>query len=558
MRRSVLCLAKDLYGILGVKKTVTDAELKQAYKKKAAQLHPDVSKSKNADAEFAELNDAYETLKCPKKRGFYQHTGSKASSEQDLKGYDDFMKSQASQQEAQRRFAERMRAQQQAEAQYHQQRSQAFHDGPFPGGGHPGGGDPFHRMDHNPWGDDNPYEQAFYAHGGTGHPGEGEWYTTGEGDEVEFEGRSWGYDTPPSGRKGQRGGGAPGGAPASAKPQKGADASLNLDLSLDEALHGLSRLVTYKVDKACFVCKGKGSSQDKETCQRCGGYGAYALQFSPSNVTKVTCEECNGSGRKSKPCGKCKGKKALSAETTLSVGIPAGVASGAVLRVVGEGSVGTAGGSSGDLLLKLTVHSGHKRFVRSGDGTLHTTVIVPLAKALFGGTVQTAGLRGETIDVQVPPNTQHLSSLTLEARGAYTYEKSEIRIDLSKDQKEQQTPGKFGKIVVHFVVTQPPLAHLNQAQKDALQSLPDLGASSAASKKVEADAMVFVRSRHKPEKVVVREKEEKPSSSSQSSQSSQKVSKKQQKKHQQQQKQQKQRHQGRHRRMSSAEFYHDF
>ena len=65
----------DYYKILGVSKNATDAELKKAYRRLARKYHPDVSKETNAEDKFKETKEAYEVLKDPEKRKFYDQYG---------------------------------------------------------------------------------------------------------------------------------------------------------------------------------------------------------------------------------------------------------------------------------------------------------------------------------------------------------------------------------------------------------------------------------------------------------------------------------------------------
>lgn len=62
---------KDYYKILGIKRYTTQNDLKRAYRKLARKFHPDVSKERNADEKFKELNEAYDILKDPEKREAY-------------------------------------------------------------------------------------------------------------------------------------------------------------------------------------------------------------------------------------------------------------------------------------------------------------------------------------------------------------------------------------------------------------------------------------------------------------------------------------------------------
>ena len=68
-------MSKSLYDILEVSQSVSQNEIKKAYRKLARKYHPDINKSPDAEEKFKEINGAYEILSDEKKRSQYDQHG---------------------------------------------------------------------------------------------------------------------------------------------------------------------------------------------------------------------------------------------------------------------------------------------------------------------------------------------------------------------------------------------------------------------------------------------------------------------------------------------------
>jgi molecular chaperone DnaJ len=204
-----------------------------------------------------------------------------------------------------------------------------------------------------------------------------------------------------------------------ARSRKGADTRFRLAVSFLDAALGATRDIRVPLHAACASCRGTGSRGGApQTCPRCGGSGHESRQgkrqggfFSISSP----CEMCGGTGsRLEDPCPLCSGTGRTFGEKQITVKIPPGVTSGAVLRLSGQGEPGTHGGSAGDLLLEIAVEP-HPEFERDGL-QIRSTVPVPVKTALLGGHVDVRTLRGK-VTLKVPPGTSSDSWLRLRGQG---------------------------------------------------------------------------------------------------------------------------------------------
>jgi len=99
---------------------------------------------------------------------------------------------------------------------------------------------------------------------------------------------------------------------------------------------------------------------------------------------------------------------------TLDVNIPAGVESGQVLRLKGQGGGGVQGGPAGDALVELNVRS-HPFFRREGQD-IHMDLHISLTEAVEGGRVQAPTPSGP-VALTIPAGANTGKVLRLKGKG---------------------------------------------------------------------------------------------------------------------------------------------
>ena len=128
-----------------------------------------------------------------------------------------------------------------------------------------------------------------------------------------------------------------------------------------------------------------------------------------------TCPQCRGEGRiVTKPCPDCRGEGRVERRRSLQVRIPAGVDSGARLRIAGEGEHGRRGGRTGDLYVVLSV-APHERLYREGPHVLSLEEI-GYAQAILGAEIEVETLHGPA-PLAVPSGTRPGEQLRLKGKG---------------------------------------------------------------------------------------------------------------------------------------------
>ena len=254
------------------------------------------------------------------------------------------------------------------------------------------------------------------------------------------------------------GGGFGGSSRRRTGPQKGADLKYHMALEFMEAAFGCTKSFQITKEDICKSCNGSGAQPGTtpETCPTCRGAGRVQQQtqtlFGMTMVTKA-CPTCNGRGTVIKtPCVQCRGKGRLKTVKNLSVVIPAGVDTGDMLPVRGEGEPGTNGGPYGDLYIEFKVKK-HEVFERSGINT-SCSVPITFAQAALGGEIEVPTIYGKE-KYTLKEGTQPGDTITLRSVGI----------------PNKNNPKMKGDHIVKFVLEVP--TGLSREQKQLLKQFND-------------------------------------------------------------------------------------
>jgi len=227
------------------------------------------------------------------------------------------------------------------------------------------------------------------------------------------------------------------------------DIEYQLTVSFEEAALGATKRITVIRPRRCDGCGGTGAGPESTSrpCRACQGRGEVRKQrgiFGKSDV----CVVCRGAGTEhDKPCEPCDGEGIVEAEEALEVGIPPGVADGAVRTLRGAGSQGSR--RAGDLHVNIAVED-HDVFTREGPD-IHCSVSVSYPEAVLGTTMRVPTLTG-SVQMKLPPGTPSGKTFRLRGKGVSTL-------------------GGYGKgdQLVHVVVDIP--EKLNAKQRASIQEL---------------------------------------------------------------------------------------
>ena len=211
-----------------------------------------------------------------------------------------------------------------------------------------------------------------------------------------------------------------GGQESRVRGQRGEDLQVQITLSFEEAVFGVTKDIVVPRVESCSHCNGTGAKNGTEysQCTDCNGTGQvrYTEQsIFGRTIRQGPCKTCNGTGKVIKvKCTECNGNGYKKNNSEISVKVPAGIDDGQVLTMRGKGNCGKRGGEDGDLHIIVKVKE-HRLLVRDGFD-LHLKLYVPFYTLLLGGDVEIPLAKGTTT-LKIPELTQSNTIFKLKGKG---------------------------------------------------------------------------------------------------------------------------------------------
>jgi len=210
-----------------------------------------------------------------------------------------------------------------------------------------------------------------------------------------------------------------GGGRSAGGKARGQDVETVIDLEFEEAVFGLEKALSLKLQDTCSHCKGTTAEPGYElkTCNTCKGAGQVirAMRTVFGDIQQqVPCKQCNARGKvPEKTCTVCRGSGTERKTQSINLKIPAGIDDGTTIRLRERGQA-IANGPKGDLYVHVRVKP-HKEFTREGYLILSEHHI-DMVEAALGTEVKISTVDGP-VKMKIPPGTQNGTDFKLSGHG---------------------------------------------------------------------------------------------------------------------------------------------
>lgn len=205
---------------------------------------------------------------------------------------------------------------------------------------------------------------------------------------------------------------------------KGEDAVAVVQITLKEALNGISKEISYTKQVRCSHCGGTGSEDGKtHTCPKCNGTGRIRTEHRSGFSTIINesvCPECHGSGKKiTNKCKRCNGTGLEEIKVTEKIEIPKGSFNGMVFGIPGKGSESKRKNSiNGDLIVKVFVIADSRFQINpQNPSEVLQELKLNLYEALVGCEKTVECIDGSKVKVTIPAITRDGKVFNIKGKG---------------------------------------------------------------------------------------------------------------------------------------------
>jgi molecular chaperone DnaJ len=199
-------------------------------------------------------------------------------------------------------------------------------------------------------------------------------------------------------------------------PRPGQDLLMKLEIELQDAARGTTKVVDVHRQELCEDCRGTGARKGTAPapCTYCGGQGQVVSSRGFFQVA-TTCPACGGEGQRiTDPCQKCRGSGRVAATSKVKVDVPPGVETGMWIQIRNQGDPGDPGAPRGNLRVQIQVKK-HPFFERVRNDLI-CQVPIGFAQAALGAEIEVPTLDGAE-ELHIPRGTQSGERLVLKGRG---------------------------------------------------------------------------------------------------------------------------------------------
>ena len=206
-------------------------------------------------------------------------------------------------------------------------------------------------------------------------------------------------------------------------PKSGRSLQYNLEVTLEDVIHGKEVTIQVPRIELCPTCEGSGAKQGTRPtpCPQCHGRGQISQSQGFFTMSR-TCPRCRGEGTIiAEPCQSCSGRGVVRNTRELKVNIEKGVDTGFKYQLRGEGEVGVNGAPPGDLFVVIHVEP-HERFQRDRNDLI-TSAKISFVQATLGGNIEVDSIDGKE-ELHIPPGTQWGAHLRIPNKGVPHYRRS--------------------------------------------------------------------------------------------------------------------------------------